>query len=224
MHGSKAASVEEALTHIRSGQTIMLSGFTNVGSPNKFIVKMAEAGITDIDLISNDAGNDHTDGIGTLICQHRVRRLTASHVGLNPKVAEQMNAGTLEVVLVPQGTLAERIRCGGTGLGGVLTPTGVGTIVEDSPLCLGKQTIDGKEYLLMKALKADFALVNAHFVDKAGNMWYKGTTRNFNTVAATAADIVIAEADHVVEIGDIEPENVVTPGAYIKYIVDGGKL
>ena len=96
MHGSKAASVEEALTHIRSGQTIMLSGFTNVGSPNKFIVKMAEAGITDIDLISNDAGNDHTDGIGTLICQHRVRRLTASHVGLNPKVAEQMNAGTLE--------------------------------------------------------------------------------------------------------------------------------
>ena len=106
----------------------------------------------------------------------------------------------------------------------MLTPTGVGTIVEDSPLCLGKQTIDGKEYLLMKALKADFALVNAHFVDKAGNMWYKGTTRNFNTVAATAADIVIAEADHVVEIGDIEPENVVTPGAYIKYIVDGGKL
>lgn len=102
MHGSKAASVEEALTHIRSGQTIMLSGFTNVGSPNKFIVKMAEAGITDIDLISNDAGNDHTDGIGTLICQHRVRRLTASHVGLNPKVAEQMNAGTLEVVLVPR--------------------------------------------------------------------------------------------------------------------------
>lgn len=122
MHGSKAASVEEALTHIRNGQTIMLSGFTNVGSPNKFIVKMAEAGITDIDLISNDAGNDHTDGIGTLICQHRVRRLTASHVGLNPKVAEQMNDGTLEVVLVPQGTLAERIRCGGTGLGGRGSP------------------------------------------------------------------------------------------------------
>ena len=184
MHGSKAASVEEALTHIRSGQTIMLSGFTNVGSPNKFIVKMAEAGITDIDLISNDAGNDHTDGIGTLICQHRVRRLTASHVGLNPKVAEQMNAGTLEVVLVPQGTLAERIRCGGTGLGGVLTPTGVGTIVEDSPLCLGKQTIDGKEYLLMKALKADFALVNAHFVDKAGNMWYRGTCLLYTSDAA----------------------------------------
>ena len=131
MHGSKAASVEEALTHIRNGQTIMLSGFTNVGSPNKFIVKMAEAGITDIDLISNDAGNDHTDGIGTLICQHRVRRLTASHVGLNPKVAEQMNDGTLEVVLVPQGTLAERIRCGGTGLGGVLTPTGIGTVVAE---------------------------------------------------------------------------------------------
>ena len=144
---------------------------------------------------------------------------------MTPDVGTQnMVDKTLTVDLVPQGSLAEMIRAGGAGLGGVLTPTGVGTIVEDSPLCLGKQTIDGKEYLLMKALKADFALVNAHFVDKAGNMWYKGTTRNFNTVAATAADIVIAEADHVVEIGDIEPENVVTPGAYIKYIVDGGKL
>ena len=165
MHGSKAASVEEALTHIRSGQTIMLSGFTNVGSPNKFIVKMAEAGITDIDLISNDAGNDHTDGIGTLICQHRVRRLTASHVGLNPKVAEQMNDGTLEVVLVPQGTLAERIRCGGTGLGGVLTPTGIGTVVAE-----GKQVIqvDGRDYLLEKPLHAEVAVVKAWKADTSG--------------------------------------------------------
>jgi acetate CoA/acetoacetate CoA-transferase alpha subunit len=130
---------------------------------------------------------------------------------------------TLEVNLIPQGSLAEMIRAGGAGLGGVLTPTGVGTIVEDSPLCLGKQTIDGKEYLRMKPLHADFALVNAYKIDKAGNMWYKGTTRNFNVVAATAADVVIAEADNLVEIGAIEPENVVTPGAYIKYIVDGGK-
>lgn len=170
MHGSKAASVEEALTHIRSGQTIMLSGFTNVGSPNKFIVKMAEAGITDIDLISNDAGNDHTDGIGTLICQHRVRRLTASHVGLNPKVAEQMNAGTLEVVLVPQGTLAERIRCGGTGLGGVLTPTGIGTVVAE-----GKQVIqvDGRDYLLEKPLHAEVAVVKAWKADTSGNLVYR---------------------------------------------------
>ena len=175
MHGSKAASVEEALTHIRNGQTIMLSGFTNVGSPNKFIVKMAEAGITDIDLISNDAGNDHTDGIGTLICQHRVRRLTASHVGLNPKVAEQMNDGTLEVVLVPQGTLAERIRCGGTGLGGVLTPTGIGTVVAE-----GKQVIqvDGRDYLLEKPLHAEVAVVKAWKADTSGNLVYRRAGRN----------------------------------------------
>ena len=143
---------------------------------------------------------------------------------MTPDVGTQgMVEKTLQVDLVPQGSLAEMIRAGGAGLGGVLTPTGVGTIVEDSPLCLGKQTIDGKEYLLMKPLHADFALVNAYKIDKAGNMWYKGTTRNFNVVAATAADVVIAEADNLVEIGAIEPENVVTPGAYIKYIVDGGK-
>ena len=197
MHGSKAASVEEALTHIRSGQTIMLSGFTNVGSPNKFIVKMAEAGITDIDLISNDAGNDHTDGIGTLICQHRVRRLTASHVGLNPKVAEQMNAGTLEVVLVPQGTLAERIRCGGTGLGGVLTPTGIGTVVAE-----GKQVIqvDGRDYLLEKPLHAEVAVVKAWKADTSGNLVYRRAGRNFNPLMAMAADFVIAEVEELVEL------------------------
>ena len=110
----------------------------------------------------------------------------------------------------------------GAGLGGVLTPTGVGTIVEDSPFCLGKQTIDGRDYLLMKPIRADFALINGHLVDKFGNIWYKGTTRNFNIVMATAADVVIAEADNVVEIGDIQPENVVTSGAFVNYIVDGG--
>ena len=110
----------------------------------------------------------------------------------------------------------------GAGLGGVLTPTGVGTIVEDSPFCLGKQTIDGRDYLLMKPIRADFALINGYLVDKFGNIWYKGTTRNFNIVMATAADVVIAEADNVVEIGDIQPENVVTSGAFVNYIVDGG--
>ena len=223
MPRSKVATLEQALAKCHDGMTVMLGGFTNVGSPNKFCRALADTGIKDLHIIANDAGNDKADGIGTFIVEGRASSLVASHVGLNPKVAEQMNAGTLAVTLVPQGTLAERIRCGGTGLGGVLTPTGVGTIVEDSPLCLGKQTIDGKEYLLMKPLHADFALVNAYKIDKAGNMWYKGTTRNFNVVAATAADVVIAEADNLVEIGAIEPENVVTPGAYIKYIVDGGK-
>lgn len=216
MHGSKAASVEEALTHIRSGQTTMLSGFTNVGSPNKFIVKMAEAGITDIDLISNDAGNDHTDGIGTLICQHRVRRLTASHVGLNPKVAEQMNAGTLEVVLVPQGTLAERIRCGGTGLGGVLTPTGIGTVVAE-----GKQVIqvDGRDYLLEKPLHAEVAVVKAWKADTSGNLVYRRAGRNFNPLMAMAADFVIAEVEELVEVGQLDPDEVMTPGVCVDLVV-----
>lgn len=216
MHGSKAASVEEALTHIRSGQTIMLSGFTNVGSPNKFIVKMAEAGITDIDLISNDAGNDHTAGIGTLICQHRVRRLTASHVGLNPKVAEQMNAGTLEVVLVPQGTLAERIRCGGTGLGGVLTPTGIGTVVAE-----GKQVIqvDGRDYLLEKPLHAEVAVVKAWKADTSGNLVYRRAGRNFNPLMAMAADFVIAEVEELVEVGQLDPDEVMTPGVCVDLVV-----
>ena len=216
MHGSKAASVEEALTHIRSGQTIMLSGFTNVGSPNKFIVKMAEAGITDIDLISNDAGNDHTDGIGTLICQHRVRRLTASHVGLNPKEAEQMNAGTLEVVLVPQGTLAERIRCGGTGLGGVLTPTGIGTVVAE-----GKQVIqvDGRDYLLEKPLHAEVAVVKAWKADTSGNLVYRRAGRNFNPLMAMAADFVIAEVEELVEVGQLDPDEVMTPGVCVDLVV-----
>ena len=216
MHGTKAASVEEALTHIRSGQTIMLSGFTNVGSPNKFIVKMAEAGITDIDLISNDAGNDHTDGIGTLICQHRVRRLTASHVGLNPKVAEQMNAGTLEVVLVPQGTLAERIRCGGTGLGGVLTPTGTGTVVAE-----GKQVIqvDGRDYLLEKPLHAEVAVVKAWKADTSGNLVYRRAGRNFNPLMAMAADFVIAEVEELVEVGQLDPDEVMTPGVCVDLVV-----
>ena len=216
MHGSKAASVEEALTHIRSGQTIMLSGFTNVGSPNKFIVKMAEAGITDIDLISNDAGNDHTDGIGTLICQHRVRRLTASHVGLNPKVAEQMNDGTLEVVLVPQGTLAERIRCGGTGLGGVLTPTGIGTVVAE-----GKQVIqvNGRGYLLEKPLHAEVAVVKAWKADTSGNLVYRRAGRNFNPLMAMAADFVIAEVEELVEVGQLDPDEVMTPGVCVDLVV-----
>ena len=164
-------------------------------------------------------------GVAKLVHNHQIKKLIATHVGLNPEVAQQsMQDCTLEVILIPQGSLAEMIRADGAGLGGVLTPTGVGTIVEDNPYCLGKQTIDGKEYLLMKPVHADVAVVNAHMIDKFGNMWYKGTTRNFNTVMATAADLVIAEADNLVEIGDIAPENVVTSGAFVNYIVDGGKL
>ena len=214
---------------IPDGATIMFGGFLGCGSAHKIIDALSKSGKSGFTIIGNDCGmatgpDGDLYGMAKLVHNKQVKRVIATHVGMTHDVATQnMVDKTLEVNLIPQGSLAEMIRAGGAGLGGVLTPTGVGTIVEDSPLCLGKQTIDGKEYLLMKPLHADFALVNAYKIDKAGNMWYKGTTRNFNVVAATAADVVIAEADNLVEIGAIEPENVVTPGAYIKYIVDGGK-
>ena len=225
----KFVSIEEAVKLIPDGATIMFGGFMGCGNAHKFIDALSKSGVKDLTMIGNDAsmpggpmGEDYY-GVAKLIHNKQVKKLIATHVGLNPEVAQQsMQDGTLEVVLVPQGSLAEMIRADGAGLGGVLTPTGVGTIVEDSPFCLGKQTIDGKEYLLMKPIRADFALLNGHIIDKFGNIWYKGTTRNFNIVMATAADVVIAEADNVVEIGDIEPENVVTSGAFVNYIVDGG--
>ena len=225
---AKFVTVEEAVALIPDGATIMCGGFMGCGNAHKIIDALSKSGKGNFTLISNDGsmpggplGEDYY-GVAKLIHNKQVKHLIATHVGLNPEVAQQMNEGTLKVDLIPQGSLAEMIRADGAGLGGVLTPTGVGTIVEDSPFCLGKQTIDGKEYLLMKPIRADFALLNGHIIDKFGNIWYKGTTRNFNIVMATAADVVIAEADNVVEIGDIEPENVVTSGAFVNYIVDGG--
>ena len=226
---NKIISVAEAVDMIPDGATIMYGGFLGCGSARKIMDALAEKGTKDLTIIGTDAGmatgpcGEEFYGVAKLVHNHQVTHLIATHGGMTPEVRQQnMVDKTLTVDLIPQGSLAEMIRAGGAGLGGVLTPTGVGTIVEDSPFCLGKQTIDGKEYLLMKPLRADFALVNAHIVDKFGNMWYKGTTRNFNIVMATAADVVICEADNVVEIGDIEPENVVTSGAFINYIVDGG--
>lgn len=227
---AKIISVEEAVAMIPDGASILFGGFLGCGSAHHIIDALSKSGKKDFTLIGNDCGmekgpNGDLYGMSKLIHNRQVKHVIATHVGMTPDVGTQyMTEKTLQVDLVPQGSLAEMIRAGGAGLGGVLTPTGVGTIVEDSPLCLGKQTIDGREYLLMKPVKADFAIVNAYLIDKAGNMWYKGTARNFNVVVATAADVVIAEADHLIEIGDILPENVATPGAYINYIVDGGKL
>ncbi len=216
MPKSKVVTINEALARCHDGMTVMLSGFTNVGSPNKFCRAMADAGLKDLNVISNDAGNDHEDGIGTLICEHRVKSLTASHVGLNPQVAEQMNSGTLEVNLIPQGTLAERIRCGGMGLGGVLTPTGVGTVVAE-----GKQVINvnGKDYLLEIPLRAEIAVVKAYKADTSGNLVYRRVAKNFNPMMAMAADFVIAEAENIVEVGEIDPDEVCTPGICVDMIV-----
>ena len=162
-------------------------------------------------------------GIAELIHNHQVKRVIATHVGMPPEVGQQNTEGTLEVNLLPQGTLAECIRAAGAGLGGVLTPVGIDTLVEESPFCLGRHTVDGKDYLLMKPIHADFALLGAYKCDEYGNCWYKGTMRNFNVVMATAADTVIAECEYIVPVGDFEPENIHTYGMCVNYIVEGDR-
>ena len=219
----KFVSVQEAAAQVKDGMTVMIGGFLGCGSPHNVINAILESGAKDLTIIANDSPKPGF-GLASLIDNHRVKRLIASHVGMNQNVADQMNAGEMEVILTPQGSLAEMIRAGGGGLGGVLTQTGLGTPVEDSPLVDRKIEIDGKDYLLMKPLHADVALLGAAKADKAGNVWYKGTGRNFNPLIATAADVVICEADTVVEIGEIEPENVVTQGIFVDYLVDGGNL
>jgi acetate CoA/acetoacetate CoA-transferase alpha subunit len=218
--GSKVVGLAEAIGHVRDGMTVMSGGFMGCGNPHGLVAGLLEAGVRDLTLICTDASRPGY-GVAQLVEQRRLRKLVASHVGLNPAVAEQMNAGELEVELVPQGTLAERIRASGAGLGGVLTPTGLGT-----PIAEGKQVVevDGRQFLLEKPLHADVALITGYRIDRLGNVWYRGTTRNFNTVMATAADLVIAEADHLVEVGAIPPEDVVTPGVLVDLIVEGGEL
>jgi acetate CoA/acetoacetate CoA-transferase alpha subunit len=229
MYMAKLVSYEEAAELIHDGSTVMFGGFLGCGSPHDLIDYLASTDVKDLTIICNDAGTpggpkgENHYGIAKLIHNHQVKRLIATHVGLNPEVGIQnLQEGTLEVVLVPQGSMAEMIRAGGAGLGAVLTPTGVGTIVEESPLCLGKQTIHGKDYLMMDALRADVAVVAGSRVDAKGNIWYRGNTSNFNTVMATAAGTVIVEAEECVPTGVIQPEDVRTPGIYVDYIVRGG--
>ena len=218
--GSKVVSMAEAVSRVQPGMTVMIGGFMGCGNPHGLVEALCAAGVTDLTLIATDTSRPGY-GIAKLVEQRRLRKLYASHVGLNPAVAAQMNAGELEVELVPQGTLAERIRAGGAGLGGVLTPTGLGT-----PVANGKPVIDvdGGRYLLEKPLRADVALIAGSTVDRLGNVWYRGTTRNFNPVMATAADLVIVEAEHLVAVGAIAPENVVTPGVLVDLIVEGDEL
>ena len=200
---AKFVSLQEAVDQVKDGMTLVIGGFLGCGNPHKIIDALVEKGVKDLTIIANDSPATGY-GLAKLIDNHQVKRLIASHVGLNPNVATQwMTDGTLDVWLIPQGSLAEMIRADGAGLGGILTPTGaptgVGTIVEDNPYCLGKQTINGKDYLLMAPIHADFAVIGGSKIDTAGNIWYKGTTINFNLVMATAADTVIAEAEEVVD-------------------------
>lgn len=211
----KIIPVEEAVSKIKDGMVIMIGGFLAAGSPHKIIECMTRSGVKDLTVICNDTGFPDK-GIGLLISNRQVKKVIASHIGTNPDTIEQFNNKELEVEFVPQGTLAERVRCGGAGLGGFLTPTGIGTVVEE-----GKQKIvsEGKEYLLETALHADVALIGANIGDTSGNLYYKGTTQNFNPMMATAADLVIAEVEELVEIGQIPMENVHTPALFIDYMV-----
>ncbi|NMA93076.1 MAG: CoA transferase subunit A [Clostridiales bacterium] len=227
---SKFVSIEEAVKLIPDGASIMVGGFMGCGNAHAFIDALSKSGVKDLTLICNDAsmpnGPDGGDfyGVAKLVHNKQIKTLIATHVGLNPEVAQQsMIEKTLEVFLIPQGSFAEMIRAHGAGLGGVLTPTGVGTIIEDSPYCLGKQNIEGRDYLLMKPIKADFAIIAGAKIDKAGNVWYKGDSSNFNIVMATAAETVIAEAEEIVEIGEIAPEDVRTSAILVDYVVEGGK-
>ncbi|MBQ9495634.1 MAG: CoA transferase subunit A [Treponema sp.] len=219
----KFVSVKEAASQVKDGMTVMIGGFLGCGNPHHIIDEIVKSGVKNLTIIANDSPKTGY-GLAKLIDNHQVKLLIASHVGMNQNVADQMNAGQMEVNLIPQGSLAEMVRAGGGGLGGIITPTGLATPVEESPWTHSKITIDGKEYLVMKPLHADIALLEAHTVDKAGNCWFKGTSRNFNDLMATAADTVIVEANHLVEIGGIEPENVMAQGILVKYVVDGGAL
>lgn len=214
---NKVISIDSAMDLIQDGMTIMVGGFLGAGSPDTLIDAIVKKGVKDITLISNDTG--FTDiGVGKWIVNKQIKHVITSHIGTNRETGNQMNSGEIDVTLVPQGTLIERIRCAGGGLGGVLTPTGIGTIVEE-----GKQkiTVDGKEYLLETPLKADLALIFATFADKKGNLVHCKAAKNFNMLMAFAADTVIAQANKIVEIGEIDQEDVMTPGAVVNYVVQG---
>jgi len=218
---NKIKTADEAVASIQDGASIMVGGFMVCGTPEILIDALVRKNVKNLTIICNDAGLPGR-GVGKLLTNGQIKTLIASHVGLNPEVAQKMNTDVeedkLECILVPQGTLAERIRAASTGLGGFLTPTGVGTIVAE-----GKQTltIEGKDYLLELPLKADFALIRGSVTDKFGNTTYNGTTQNFNPLMAGAAEHVIVGACKIVEVGDIDPNTVHTTGIFVDAIVGG---
>src|SRR6478672_9847877 len=211
----QTVSLQQSVAMIPEGASLMIGGFMAVGTPERVVDEIVRQNKRDLTVIANDTAAPGR-GIGKLVDAKLVRKAIVSHIGLNPETQRQMMAGELEVELVPQGTLIERIRAGGHGLGGILTPTGIGTPVEN-----GKQRIDanGKSYLLELALRADFALVQAFLADYLGNLSYALTARNFNPVIAMAADTVIVCAEHIVPVGVISPDHVMTPAPLVDYVI-----
>ena len=210
---SKQITIDQAVEMIKDGQTVMIGGFLAVGSANRIIEAMVKAGKKDLTIICNDTAYPEI-GSGLLVASGCVKKCIVSHIGTNPITEQKMKAGEIEVELVPQGTLAERIRIGGAGIGGFLTTTGSGTLAEEGKR---KIEVEGKEYLLELPLRADVALIGASVADKYGNLIYRGTSQNFNPMMATAADLVIAETKESVE--NLAPEAIKTPYLFVDYIV-----
>jgi acetate CoA/acetoacetate CoA-transferase alpha subunit len=208
-------SLQAAVAKIPDGASLLVGGFMGIGTPERVIDEIVRQSKKQLTVIANDTARPGI-GIGKLVGAKLVKRAVVSHIGLNPETQQQMMAGAMEVELVPQGTLIERIRAGGHGLGGVLTPTGIGTVVEEGKR---KIEVDGKSYLLELALRADFALLQAFLSDYVGNLTYALTARNFNPVIAMAAETVIAEAEHIVPVGVISPDHVVTPAPLVDYVI-----
>jgi len=210
-----AIRAEEAAELVPDGASILVGGFMGVGSPHRLIDALVARGARDLTLIANDTAMPGV-GVGKLVSAGALRRVVASHIGLNPETQAQMIAGEIDVELVPQGTLVERIRAGGVGLGGVLTATGVGTVVAE-----GKRVIeiDGASFLLERPIRADFALLGCHLADYAGNLSYVLTAHNFNPIMALAGATVIAEPSHIMPIGMISPDAVRTPGVLVDHLI-----
>lgn len=221
----KIITAQEAAALIPSGSIVMFGGFIGCGAAHSVIAAMDNSDVENITGILDDGalvgGPDGSEyyAWARLIHSGKMKKYIGSHVGSNPDASARWARGELELELIPQGSLAEMIRAGGMGIPGILTSTGIGTLVEESPWVDRKLEIGGKEYLLMKPLRADFAVISGYQVDTRGNIWYKGTTRNFSPLMAMAADTVIVEAEHLVQPGEIAPENVVTPGILVDYIV-----
>ncbi len=213
------ASADEAVARIPEGATIMMGGFGLCGIPENLIAALRARGTRGLTVISNNAGVDDF-GIGVLLRARQVRKMIATYVGENKEFERQFLTGEIEVELVPQGTFAERIRAGGAGIGGFFTPTGHGTLVAEQK---ETRTIRGKPYVLEQPLTADFAFVKAWRGDRAGNLVFRRTARNFNPVMATAAEVTIAEVEHLVEPGEIDPDHVVTPGIFVRHILQGAR-
>ncbi|VFQ45141.1 CoA transferase subunit A [Desulfoluna butyratoxydans] len=217
---NKVKTLDQAVRSIKNDDVIMVGGFMTVGTPELLVDAVVAKNLTGLTIVCNDAGVPG-EGAGKFVRQGSVKTFYASHVGLNPEFGKAMTEGRIEAVLVPQGTLAERIRAAGVGLGGILTPTGVGTEVENGKK---KIEVDGRAYLLEPPIKGDVALIKAHRADRAGNVIFRKSAQNFNPLMAMACEYVVVEAEHIEDTGTMDPDHVMLPGIFVDAVVQAGEV